>query len=163
MKQSIAFAKIVVYLLGLGALAVCAILLPELVREESVGKTPDPILTYGFLGGAYVLSLLFFVALYQTLKLLTLFDTGKAFTPKAIKTIQNIKACAIVFSIMIVGAAVSGLALAKSVDPTEDVTFIITIGLVLTFVSSVIAIFVAVLKKLLTDAIAMKSENDLIV
>jgi hypothetical protein len=55
------------------------------------------------------------------------------------------------------------MTLARSLDPREDVTFMVTIGFVFTFVSSVIAVFVAVLQKLLSDAVALKSENDLIV
>ena len=45
----------------------------------------------------------------------------------------------------------------------EDITHIIMMGLIITFGSTVIAIFAGLLQKLLKDAIRMKSENDMIV
>jgi hypothetical protein len=157
------FARGVVYLVGFAALAVCTILLPELVREESIGKPVNLYLTYSLLGSAYVMALPFFIALYQTLKFLTYIDRNMAFSNRSIKALQNIKTCAIVFSMLVVVAVGVGVSLSRSMNPTEDVTPFIAIGFILTFVSSVIAIFVAVLQKLLTEAVALKSENDLIV
>lgn len=164
MKQgSTIFARIVVYLIGLAALAVCIILLPELVREEAVGKSPNPYLGYSFLACAYALSIPFFVALYQAHKLLKYFEANKAFTPQSIMALRNIKICAMVFSVMITVAVIVGMSIARRMDPGEDVTFIATIGFIFVSVSSVIAVFVALLQKLLTDAVALKSENDLII
>lgn len=160
---SIIFARGVVYLVALGALAVCLILLPELAREEAVGKPSNPYMTYGFLICSCILSIPFFIALYQTLKLLEYVEKEKAFSTQSIWLLQNIKICSIVFSVLIVIAVIIGLVIARVSDPTEDVTFIVTLGFLFTFVSSLITIFVAVLQKLLADAVALKSENDLIV
>jgi hypothetical protein len=157
------FARGVVYLVGIAALAVCLILLPELVREESVGKQTNPYLTSAFLGGAYVLATPFFIALYQSLKLLDYIDRNKAFTEQSIKTLRNIKYCAITFSFLIIVAVIVGISIARSMDPGEDVTAFVTLGGLFTFTSSIIAVFMAVLQKLLADAVALKSENDLIV
>ncbi len=68
-----------------------------------------------------------------------------------------------VFSIFIVIATISGISYANVIDPREDVTFMVPIGFILTFVPTVIAVFVSVFQKLLADAIVMKSENDLII
>lgn len=162
-NRSILFARGVVYLAGIAALAVCFILLPELVREESVEKPINPYLTYAFFGGAYILATPFFVALYQTLKFLKYIEENKVFSPQSIKTLQDIKTCTIVFAVLIVVAVIVGISLARSVDPGEDVTFIVAFGFIFVFVSSVIAVFVAVLQKLLVEAVTLKSENDLIV
>lgn len=160
---STVFARGVVYLVGAAALSVCFILLPELVREESVGKTPNLFLTISFLGSGYILSLPFFVALHQTLKLLNYIDMNKTFSHQSIKALQNIKLCAVIFGVLIVLAVVAWLSIARSIDPSEDVTFIVTFGGIFTFVASILAVFVALLQKLLTEAVALKSENDLIV
>lgn len=157
------FARGVVYLAGIAAIAVCFILLPELVREEAVGKPLKPYVTFGFFAVAYILAVPFFVALHQTLKLLKYIDANKAFSHQSIKALQNIKICAIVFSVMIVLATVAGISLAKIMDPREDVTFMVPIGFMFVLVSGVTAVFAAVLQKLLAEAVAMKSENDLIV
>lgn len=162
-KISTFFARGVVYLVGLAALAGCLILLPELARENLVDHPSSVALTYSFLGGGYILAIPFFVALYQTHHLLHLIDQNKAFSQQAIKALANIKHCAMVFSVMVVIAVVAGISVIRSVDPTEDITFLIPLGFILTFLSSIIAIFVAVLQKLLQDAVTMKSENDLIV
>ena len=164
MKQgSTIFARAVIYLVGIAALAVLIILLPELAREEAVGKPFNPFVTFGFFAVAYLLSVPFFVGLYQAHKLLQYIDKNKAFSHQSIKALQNIKICAIVFSVLIIFAVVAGIIIARSIDPREDVTFMVPLGFMFTFVSAVIAVFVAVLQKLLTDAVAMKSENDLIV
>jgi hypothetical protein len=157
------FARAVVYLVGVAALCVCFILIPELVREEGVGKPFNPYLVYSFFAGVYLLALPFFVALYQTLKLFNYIDKNKAFSHQSIKALQNIKICAIVFSVMIVVAVATGIGVARSIDPTEDVTGFITLGFIFTFIPSIIAVFVAVLQRVLAEAVAMKSENDLIV
>ena len=162
-RGSTMFARGVAYLVGAAALAVCFILLPELVREESVGKPFNPYLTFGFFACVYIIATPFFVALYQALKLLRYIEHDKAFSKQSTQALQVIKICAITFSTLVVVATVAGITLAKLVDPREDVTGFITLGFMFAFVSNVIAVFVAVLQKLLADAVALKSENDLIV
>jgi hypothetical protein len=162
-KVSTLFARGVVYLVGIAALAVLFILLPELVREESVGKPTNTFLTAAFFGAVYIISIPFFVALFQTHKLLHFIDKNKAFSSESIKALRNIKMCAITFSVLILLALVGGISIVRSIDSGEDVAGFVTLGIIFTFVPSVIAVFVAVLQKLLVDAVAMKSENDLIV
>ena len=64
---------------------------------------------------------------------------------------------------MIVIGAITVIIVARAADPREDVAHIVTIGFIFTFASSIVATFAAVLKRLLQDAINIKSENDLIV
>jgi hypothetical protein len=152
----------VIYLMALAVFSVCAILLPELAREEAVGKATPP-LVWPFLLGAWILSIPIYFALHQTHTLLGFVDQNKAFSPLAVKALQNIKIAAIVWSIMIALGAIIVLFVAQTANPTEDVTFIVPVGLMFTFTSWVIATFAAVLQRLLQDAIAMKTENDLTV
>jgi hypothetical protein len=58
---------------------------------------------------------------------------------------------------------VAGLPLFYLVAERDDAPGIIFIGLVVIFASMVIAVFAAVLQRLLQEAIDIKSENDLIV
>ncbi len=152
----------VVYLMGIAVLSVCAILLPELAREEAVGKANPPTV-WPFFIGAWVLSVPIFVALHQTLQLLSYIDGNKAFSHRSVRTLQNIKLCAIALCIMIVIGAITVIVVARIADPREDVMHIVTIGFIFTFASSIVATFAAVLQRLLQDAINIKSENDLIV
>jgi hypothetical protein len=158
------FARGVVLLVGLAAVAICVILLPELVREELVGKPASAATESSFfLGVAYLLAVPFFIALFQTHKLLNLLDNGKAFSRESIIALQNVKICAVVFAILVVLATIAGITYAKMMDPREDVTFMVPFGIVFTFLPTIIAVFVAVLQKLLVEAMSMKDENDLIV
>lgn len=164
MNQNVtAFSRLVVYLMALGAIAVCVILLPELARESLVEDPANPLVTYLFLAGSYALFVPFFVAIYQLYKLLGYIDTDQAFSSESVKALQNIKICANIFSGMIVLGAVVGLVVARMADPTEDVTPIVTLGFIFTLTSSVIATLAAIIQRLLQDAINMKSENDLTV
>lgn len=108
---------------------------------------------------AYIFFLPFFIALYQTFRLLTFIDRGEAFSEVAVRALKTIKYCALTIIAFIVLGEGATIALIRG----EDITHIITIGVLITFGSSVIAIFAGLLQKLLKDAIRMKSENELIV
>lgn len=161
-RELMIITKGVLCLMGVAVFSVCAILLPEIAREEAVGKVNHPP-AYPFLIGAWILSIPIFFGLHQALKLLDYIDGNKAFSDLSVRALRNIKICAIVFSIMIIVGAITVIILARSADPREDVTPVVTIGFIFTFVSSVIATFTAVLQRLFKDAIHMKTENELTV
>lgn len=163
MKRTLTgIAKIAIYFMALAVLIVCVVLLPEIAREEAVGKADIPLIG-AFLIGVWILAVPIFVALYQAHKLLEYIEINKAFTNESIRALQNIKFCAILFSIMIILEATAVIIFARMADPTEDVTHIVTLGFVFTFTSTVIAVITSLLQKLLKDAINLKSENDLTV
>ena len=162
-RGSTMFAKAVVYLIGIAALAVCFILIPELVREEGEGKPFNPYVVYSFFAIVYVLATPFFVALYQALKFLTYIDKNKAFSKKSIKALRNIKICVIIFTILFAVFVTAGVSALRIMNPAEDAPPFMLFGFIVTFISSVIGVFVAVVQKLLTEAVDMKLENDLII
>lgn len=162
-KTSTTFARGIVYLMGFAALAVCLILLPELAREEAVANPTANHQTVPFFIMAYILTIPFFVALHQVLQLLKFLDQGRAFSEHSVRALKNIKNCAIVFSGMVAAVIVGLMVWVRSMDLEEDITGLITISFIFIFASSIIATFAAVLQRLLRDAIAMKSENDLTV
>lgn len=156
-------ARGIIILMSVALVSLCALLLPELAREEALSDLNPDRITYPFLLGAWVLSLPIFVALFNSMKLVGYIEKNTAFSHRSVKALQNIKLCTITFSIMIVLGAVTVIRVARGVDPMEDVTPVITFSFVLTFVSVIIATLVAVLQKVLSNAIDMKSENDLII
>lgn len=157
------FARGVIYLIAAAALAVCFILLPELVREEGVGKPFNPYVVFSFFATVYTVAIPFFIALYQAHKLLNYIDKNKAFSPQSVRALKNIKICAIVSSVLIFVAVISWVNFAKIMNPEEDMPPFLMFGFILTFTSSIIAVFAALLQKLVADGIVLKSENDLIV
>lgn len=148
--------------MGIAVLVVCAILVPELAREEAAGRINPPE-SRPFLIGVWVLAVPVFVALFQTHKLLGYLDQGKAFSEKSVRALKYIKYCAIIFAMMIAAAAITTFSITHSIDPTEDAAPVGTFGAIFTFVPVVIATFVAVLQKLMQQAIKIKEENDQIV
>lgn len=107
----------------------------------------------------YVTALPFYFALYQAFKLLSYIDKNKAFSGLSVRALKNIKYCAVTISIFYA----AGMPVFYLMAEIDDAPGIIVIGLVIIFASMVIAVFAAVLQKLLKEAIDIKSENDLTV
>lgn len=159
MKRETFFLKFVVVLMGLPVLALCIFLLPRIAEFFAELNPKLAFLQYPFLIGLYVTALVFFVALYQTLKLLSYIDKKQAFSELSVYALKNIKYCAITISALFV-VFMPLLYLMAEVD---DAPGIILIGMVIIFGCVVVAVFAAVLQKLLKNAIDIKSENDLTV
>ncbi len=150
--NSTLFLRIVIYVMGFGVLALCAALLSEGFPDDGKGFA-------WFFVIPYLTVAPFFVALWQTLKLLNYIDRGTAFSEQSVKALKLIKYAA---------AAIGGLyALILPVmyhaAQEEDAPGVMLIGLVLTFAPLAIGVFAAVLQKVLRSAIDIKSENDLTV
>lgn len=159
MKRETFFLKSVVVLMGLPVLALCIFVLPE-IAEFFVELNPNlAFLQYPFLIGLYVTAIVFFVALYQTLKLLSYIDNNIAFSELSVKALKNIKYCAIAISALYVVF----MPLIFLMGEVDDAPGIVLIGMVIIFGGMVVAVFAAVLQKLLKNAIDIKSENDLTV
>ncbi|MDM5155543.1 DUF2975 domain-containing protein [Bacillus sp. DX1.1] len=156
-RGSTIFLKIAVFLIGTPVLALCIFGLPWLANNP---VNPDYAhILYPILIIMYVSVIPFFVALYQAFRLLSYIDKNKAFSELSVRALKNIKYCAITISILYV----VGMPLFYLMAEIDDAPGIILIGLVVIFASMVIAVFSAVLQKLLKDAIDIKSENDLTV
>ncbi|USK31421.1 DUF2975 domain-containing protein (plasmid) [Bacillus sp. CMF21] len=162
MKQgSTLFLKVAVFIIVTPVLALCIFWLPEVAARDAAAHPETAYLQYPFLIGAYITVTPFFVALYQALKLLSYIDQNKAFSELSVRALKCIKYCAITISTLIAAGIISGIILISGEG--EDITGFISLGLMLTFASMVIAVFAAVLQRLLQEAIDLKSDNDLIV
>lgn len=158
MKQgSTLFLKIAVFLIGIPVLALCIFGLPWLANN-SVNPNYAHIL-YPILIGMYVSVIPFFIALYQAFKLLCYIDKNQPFSELCVKSIKNIKFCAMTIS----GLYLVILPFVFLVADLDDAPGLVIVGMVPIFASMVIAVFAAVLQRLLQEAIDIKSENDLIV
>jgi hypothetical protein len=145
--------KGVIVLIGLAALAVCIFGLPYLISDDQVGYY-RPILI-----GMYVPAIPFFVALYQAFKLLNYIEKNQAFSQLSVTALKNIKYSGIAISVLYA----MGMPFIFNVADKDDAPGVVLIGFIIIFASFVIAIFAAVLQKLLKNVIDIKSENDLTV
>jgi len=152
-RGSTFFLRGVIFLIGMGVLALCIFWLPRVIGSFSWGGY-DPILI-----GLYVSAIPFFIALYQALKLLSYIDMNKAFSELSVQALRNIKYCAIIISALFA----TGMPYIFYIADQDDAPGVVAIGLVIIFASMVIATFAAVLQKLVQNAVDIKSENDLTV
>ncbi|SHL56455.1 Protein of unknown function [Anaerocolumna jejuensis DSM 15929] len=157
MKRKTLFLKISLFLIGIPVLVLCIFLLPW-IAEKAAAHYPRavylPVLT-----GVYLTAIPFYFTLYQAFKLLSYIDKNNAFSELSVNSLKYIKYSAAIIGI-VYGA---GMPLFYFMAQKDDAPGILIIGLVCTFAPIVIAVFAAVLQKLLENAIDIKSENDLTV
>jgi hypothetical protein len=147
------FLKIVIYVIGAAVLALCASLLYVGVFNDNTGYYLPIFLLIN------ITALPFLFALYQGLLLLSYIDKNTAFSDLSVKAIQKIRYSA--FTISALYAA--GMPYIFWAAEQDDAPGAVVIGLVFIFAPLVVAVFAAVLQKLLKNAIDIKSENELTV
>ncbi|GED18055.1 hypothetical protein AM501_30835 [Aneurinibacillus migulanus] len=158
-RGSTLFLKIAVILIGIPVLALCIFLVPGIANYAAELYPDFAYMKYLLLIDLYAAAIPFYFALYQAFKLLSYIDKNEAFSELSVRSLKNIKYCAITISILYV----VGMPLFYLIAEIDDAPGIILIGLVIIFASMVIAVFAAVLQRLLQEAINIKSENDLTV
>ena len=158
-KGSTIFLQVVIVLIGIGSLAL--LLWEPHVEGRNAHATlfqiyfNDPFLAY-----AYTASIAFFVALYQAFKLLGYAGRGEVFSQRAVKALRTIKYCAMSLVGFLVGAEAYFFIVTRGKD---DIAGGVMMGLLLIFVSAVVATAAAVFERTLQSAVELKSENDLTV
>ncbi|MBM7662557.1 putative RDD family membrane protein YckC [Bacillus mesophilus] len=161
-KSSTLFLKVAVIFIGIPVLALCLFLLPQIAGEanEAAERGSDlAFVVYGILMIMYVSAVPFYFALYQSFNLLSYIDKNQAFSELSVSALYKIKNCALIIS----GLYVIALPLVYIFAEVDDAPGLIIVGLVMVFAPLVVAVFAAVLQRLLQEAIEIKSENDLIV
>lgn len=147
MKLESLFLRIAVVLVGVPVLALCVFWLPWFAREAA-DHYPAHWL-YPVVAGLALTAIPFFFALHHALKLLGNIDQSRAFSESSARGLQSIANCAVAIAILY--AAMSPfLYLMADVD---DAPGILAIGLAIGFVSSAIAVFAFVLRKLVRAVI----------
>lgn len=158
-RGSTLFLKIAVILIGIPVLALCIFLVPEIANFAAELYPDISYLKYLVYIDLYAAAIPFYFALYQAFTLLSYIDRNKAFSELSVRALKKIKYCAITISLLLL----AGMPLFYLIAEMDGAPGIILIGLVLIFASMVIAVFAAVLQRLLQEAIDIKSENDLTV
>ncbi|MDF9759436.1 putative membrane protein [Peribacillus simplex] len=156
-RGSTTFLKVIIFLVGIAVLALCIFLVPKIGNFAGELYPDIAYMKSLVLIDMYVAAIPFYFALYQAFKLLSYIDKNQAFSELSVKALKNIKHCAIMISTLYLLGMPLYYLMAKRVDPPS----FIPIGLVIIFASMVIAVFAAVLQRLLQEAINIKSDNDL--
>lgn len=160
-RSSTIFLQIVIVLIGIGALTLL-LWEPHLEGVNANATTlgeiyfDDPFLAYVYIG-----SIAFFIALYQAFKLLGYIGRNEVFSRASVKALRIIKYCALTIIAFLVGAEAYINIVLRKVE--EDIAGGVMMGLVLIFISIVVATAAAIFERTLQTAVGMKSENDLTV
>jgi hypothetical protein len=156
-RGSTLFLKGVIILIAIGALA-AMIRFPQLegraANLDLVSIYTDPFIIYGYLA-----SVPFFVALFQTFKLLGYIEHNNAFSQTAVNALRSIKYCALI----LIAALIAGIVYIRFASGGDDPAGAIAVGICVTFAFVVIATGATVFESLLQNAVDLKSENDLTV
>jgi hypothetical protein len=154
-KASILFLQGVILLIGIVAIVI-------LIRFPSTeGRAQhldifsiytDPFILYG-----YATSIPFFLALYNTLKLLRLIGQNNAFTLNAVMTLRRIKYCAIVLSSLIV---IAGVYIRIFHNKDDDPAGFLALCILTTFITLIVFTAVSVFEKIVGNGVDIKSENE---
>lgn len=156
-RYSTIFLKLAVIFIGTPVLALCIF--------GSIWLFNNPVnpdyahILYPIIIGILASVVPFSVALYQALGLLGYIDKNIAFSELSVKALKKIKYCAVTICTLYVIL----MPFVYLVAEKDDAPGLIIIGMAPIFASLVIAVFTAVLQRLLKQAIDIKSENDLTV
>ncbi len=151
------FLKIAVVIIGIPVILMCGYGIYWLIGHP-VNPTYAYML-YPIVFGLFASVVPFYIALHRAYRLLCRIDANTAFSQASVDALRTIKHCAAAIGVLYVAIMPFVYLLAEK----DDAPGLIIIGLVPTFASLVIAVFTAVLQRLLQDAIDIKSENDLTV
>ena len=157
MKKETLFLKVAVILMGIPALALCVFGLPALATDAADGSREMAYVLYGLMAMLGATAIPYFIALFQAFRLLIYIDGEKAFSQQSVEALKRIKYCGIGFS----AVCFLGMPLFYIMAELDDAPGVILVGAVFVFAPLVIAVFVAVLQKLLQAAIDLKMEQEL--
>ncbi|WP_445613362.1 DUF2975 domain-containing protein [Geobacillus sp. YF-1] len=157
MKRETLFLKVALVLIGLPVLALCLFLVPVLAKVAVKLVPAFPWIKYFVYLVFEASALPFYFALYQAFRLLTYIDQNSAFSERSVEALKKIKCCAVAIS----GLHLLALPLFYLFAEKDDAPGVIFVGLLVPFASLLIAVFAAVLQKLLQQAVDIKQENEL--
>ncbi|ALX48281.1 DUF2975 domain-containing protein [Lentibacillus amyloliquefaciens] len=157
MKWKTTFLKAAVFFIGIIVLVLCIFLVPWMAEEMAKTYPKYAYLKVPVLLGVYLTMIPFFLALYQSAKLLSYIEKKIPFTERTVAALRHIK----YYGIAIMVCDVLGLLFLFSQDAVQPGVFLL--GFSVIFGSIVISVFAAILQELIRSALAIKEENDLTV
>ncbi|SFS53530.1 DUF2975 domain-containing protein [Marininema halotolerans] len=158
-RGSTIMLRVTVFLIGFAILLLCVLGLPKIALNISREHMEEALWFYPALIGMYAAAVPFYMALFQVFRLLNFIDKNQAFSVCSVKSLRKIKFCAITISLIYTIL----MPFLYFIGVKEDAPGVILMGLIFIFASLVIAVFTAVLQKILQSAIDIKLENDLTV
>lgn len=158
-KTSTWFLRLALMVIAVIVALLCVFAFPEMWRsfdfEDQMLAKP----MRGVIVRWYVSAIPFLFGLWQSWKLLGFIDKGIAFSESSTRALNTIKYCAIVIAVVMASAMPFFYGFAE----IDDAPGVIIVGTGFVGAPIVVAVFAALLQKLLQSAIEMKKENELTV
>jgi hypothetical protein len=145
--------------IGFVVVALCVFALPAMWHGASAEFPYATWAVFLIVVGLYMTTAPFFFALYEAFKLLRYIDQGKAFSERSIDAVRNIKRCATAIAVLYVG----GVPLLFPIAEADDAPGLLVLGAAVACAPVVVAVFAAILQKLLRAAFDLKSDSELTV
>ncbi|NQD64834.1 DUF2975 domain-containing protein [Bacillus haikouensis] len=158
MKQiTIVFLKSAIIILGLVVLCISIFGLPKIAAFPAEANPEYAYLKWPVMLGLYITEIPFYLALYQSFKLVGFINQRIVFSEEVVRNLKLIKLNA--WSITLLYSAGAILLLTQNaLHPGIAIA-----GIVIIFASVTISVFVSVLLEVLNHALELKSENNLTV
>lgn len=158
MKRGIVtFLKFAIVIIGLAVLVLCIFWIPTLADSAANMYPEFKYLRYPVIMSVFITAIPFYLAVYQTLKLLNLIENKNAFSDMAVAALKHIKQFAMA-EVILYAFGLAALAFQKALHPG-----IALMGGAIAFAALTISLFTALLQELLRNALEIKAENDLTV
>jgi Protein of unknown function (DUF2975) len=157
-RSSTIFLQVVIVLIGIGALALL-LWEPQIEGVNAHATNFEIYFKDPFLLLVYAGSIPFFVALYQSFRVLAYVRQDATFSPATVKALRTIKYCALA----IIGFVVVEEFFIMLNHGDDDAAGGVFMGVLITFGSIVVATAAAMFERILQKAVDMKSEHDLTV
>ncbi len=158
-RTSTWFLRLVLIVIAVMAALLCLFAFPEMWRsfdfEDQMLAEP----MRGVIIRWYISAIPFVVGLWQSWKLLGYIDRGVAFSELSTSALRRIKQCAVIIAVVMASALPFFYGFAE----LDDAPGVVVIGMMFVGGPVAVAVFAALLQKLLRSAIEMKSENELTV
>lgn len=140
-------------------LVICVFALPEMWRGGSEEFPAASQSVSVIVIGLYLTAIPFLVALWQAFKLLRYIKENRAFSDSSVTALQVSKRCWITISALYLG----GIPLLFPIAQADDAPGLILFGVAIALAPVTVAVFAAVLERLMKSGMDLKSENDLTV
>lgn len=151
------FLSAVLVLIGIGALGFL-LWEPHLEGRNAHSTLFEIYFKDPFLAYAYIASIPFFAGLYHAIKVLGYARGNKEFSSSGVSSVRTIKYCAIALVFFVAGGEIFILS-----SPSDDRAGGVFMGVLIAFVSIVVATAMAVLERTLQKAVDIKSEIDQVI
>lgn len=160
-KASTVFLRLAIAAIGLVVLALCVFALPA-IWQDVPNETHGQAVWFqvrAILVAFYVGAVPFYIALYESLKLLGYIDKDKGFSNLSVAALKAIAYCGVAISLIFAASLPFFYVWADRADAPG----LILMGMILSCAAFTVTVFAALMQRLLKQAIQIKQENDLTV